>query len=356
MKADSLDNAGDVKGKGKFKYRKDIAIEANEIKRLVYNLGVDFYQKKDFENAFKYFNKSLVFYTVNSYKSLLKSNINEDSNFLYELLDIERLPADPKDKMANSPTYIDTSVIYNAAVCAYYGYFEKKNEEWEQTALKFLKGYEKISPKKDDATFMQMITSIYAEKADTAKWIDALKEGFEKYPEDPTFLTQLVSLYVNKHDAKNALPYLEKALKMDSTKAGYWFAMGTFQDEMGNRDKAIIAYNNVLKYATRKEDIYNANYNMGVFQFNQALELQNEADKEKNYNLFKEKSAIALEQFKKCIPFFEACAENAIDDSKKRAALEALKPIYYRLGGAKLPDSKMYSDKFKNVQDELKNL
>ena len=58
-----------------------------------------------------------------------------------------------------------------------------------------------------------------------------------------------------------------------------------FFDALKETDKALDCYRKVLELATNKQDIYNANYNLGVYYYNIALEANNDATAEKvSYN------------------------------------------------------------------------
>ena len=311
LKADELDRKGDAKGKKIGKYQKDILAEMLFLRMTLMNDGVYANNElKDFDRTLEAFEK---------------------------VIKLDKNPTYSKD----SPGAIDTVVYFNAVAAAYTAKNYDKIVEYAPIVIET--GYQKDQP-------YLILYDAYKNLNDTVQMIEVLKEAMFKYPENKLFLDQLVFHYVDMQNAEEGIRYMKQSLSKDPTNSKLLFILGTFYDEIGEKEKAIESYKkiNELPEADKGSKI-DANYNLGVVYYNIALEKMNEANAITSNEKFLAAEAVALKAFEVCVPYFETCLE--LDPSNKEA-LTALKPVYYRL--TKLNEK--YNDKYKAVNDKLEDL
>jgi tetratricopeptide (TPR) repeat protein len=306
-KAEELDAKGDAKGKGIGKFKNDIKKDIIMLRIDFQNCGATAYNVKDYATALKCFEGVLA---------------------------VDQMPSGIEEGAVAS---IDTAIVFNTAICAYYGNDTIKTKEYMTKCIEY--NYGQSTP--HTVMYVQ-----YKAEADTAKMIATLVDGFEKHPEDATFLKELVVYYININNLEQGMKYITIALESDPENSSFWFTKGTFHDQSKEAEKAIEAYNTAIETADTEEDLYNANYNLGVIYYNEAVEAANLANEEKDFQKSKVQSEAAKGQFRECIPFFEACLSAKPNDLE---TLKALRPVYYRLS-----DDATIMTKYEKLQAAIK--
>lgn len=307
-KAEELDAKGNEKGKGIGKYKAEIGKELTLLRIDALNDGVASYNKKDYTNAVLGFQNVLAIDKMDSY--------------------IE---------MQDGVESVDTAVMFNTAISAYYDAQHDIAVELLTKVAEY--GYA------DETPYLMLYTE-FRDQKDTANMIEILKKGFQLYPDNEVFIKDLVVYYINSDKMEEGMEYIDKALASDPTNTGFWFAKGTFLDKQGKKTEAIECYNHVLESATTDEDIYNANYNVGVIFYNEAVEVFEEANKIEDYNKYKEAVQEGYTAMRKVLPYFEKCFEIKPDDS---ATLNNLSSVYYRLS----KDDKEMMKKYEEVKAKI---
>lgn len=308
-KAEEIDIKGDEKGRGQLKFRDEIKKDLVMLRIDFQNCGATAYNAKDYTLAMRCFEKVLA---------------------------IDQMASAQEEDV---PATIDTAIIFNTAICAYYSGDSLKTAEYMLQCIEY--GYGESTP--HTVMYIQ-----YKDASDTVKMVEMLKDGFEKYPEDATFLKELVIYYININDLEEGMKYINLALASDPENSSFWFTKGTFHDQAGEQDKAIEAYDKALETAATDDERYNANYNLAVIYYNVAVEASNavndEPDMEKARILGKE----AKTKFRDCVPYFEACLDAKPNDLE---TLKALRPVYYRLS-----DDPAVMVKYEALQKNIKAL
>ena len=310
-KAEELDQKGDAKGKGIGKFKSEIKRDLIMLRVEFQNCGANAYNAKDYALAYNCFDKALA---------------------------IDNMPSNiEKDKVV----VMDTAILFNAALCAYYNGDADNTEKLMKKCMEY--NYGGTTPH----TVMYLH---YKDKADTVNMVETLVNGFESHPDDATFLRELVVYYISINDLDQGMKYINIALDNDPNNSTFWFTKGTFHDQAKEREKAIEAYNKAIETATNNEERYNANYNLGVIFYNNAVEEANKANDVdfSDTKKLKEIEAAAKVKFLECIPYFETCLEEKPDNVD---ALKALRPAYYRLS-----DDPAVQAKYDALQAKLKEL
>lgn len=309
-KAEELNQKGDAKGKGIGKYTDEIKKDLFLLRVELQNCGANAYNAEDYDLSMKCFEKALA---------------------------IDQMPSSIEE---GATATIDTGMIFNTAICAYYSKNEEKTKEYMLQCIDYNYG---------GSTPHTVMYLNYKDAGDTVKMVEILKDGFVKFEDDATFLKELVIYFIGANDLEEGMKYINIALERDPENSSFWFTKGTFHDQSGEIDLAIDAYKKALETATNDDEVYNPNYNLAVIYYNIAVEAANKADEQfENIELSKKLGEEAKVMFRDCIPYFEACLEINPDDLE---TLNALRPVYYRLS-----DDPEIMKKYEALQEKVKIL
>lgn len=231
-----------------------------------------------------------------------------------QILDIQSLDI----IKADNPGAVDTVILYNAGLAAYNAQDYTKAIDYYKESAKYEYG---------GAKTYSLIANAYQMNKDTLGALDALQQGFEKYPNDNVILTSMIQLYLDMKKTEDAMKYLDMAIKQDPDNATFHFAQGTLHEKMEQMDEAIAAY---TKAINSDKEFFNAYYNLGALYYNEGvkqIEYANSIPTIENQR-YQAELAKADEWFRKSLPYMEKCYELDPDD---KMTLESLKNLYYRL-------------------------
>lgn len=218
---------------------------------------------------------------------------------------------------------IDTPVIYYAGLAAL------KSKQYDE-AIEMFKTCTKLgygADNKEKANTYFFMADAYRQKGDTAKFVETLKKGIEKYPKDNNLLVvELINHYLQTKQVNEAKNYLQIAIQNDANNPTYHFALGTIYDSNDkNYDKAIECYKKAIEL---KPDVFDYQYNLGAVYFNLAADIYNQANNEPDNNKYKALKAKGDEKMKLALPYLEEAHKL---NSNDLPTLESLKNAYYRL-------------------------
>jgi tetratricopeptide (TPR) repeat protein len=103
---------------------------------------------------------------------------------------------------------------------------------------------------------------------DSAKWVEILDEGIDRYPGYNYFFLNLMDYYMRHGQIERGLARTDSLVKSDGDRAMYWFAMSMFALAQGDYEKCISMSDECLKRETNNID---ALYNKGISLLNMAL-------------------------------------------------------------------------------------
>ncbi len=243
-----------------------------------------------------------------------KENYEKALRSFEQILEIQDIPIIEKD----NPGVIDTVIIFNAGLAAYNAEnYDKAIDYYKQAAET---GY-------NEARTYSLIANAYQLKKDTLGALQALQEGFERYPEDNTVLTTMIQIYLDMNKTADAMKYLDLAIEREPGNATFYFAQGTLHEKMGEIDEAIKSYENAIEADNK---FFNAFYNLGALYYNlgvKQIEVANAVPTNKNEE-YEAELKKADEWFRKALPYMERCYELRPEDTMTK---ESLKNLYYRL-------------------------
>lgn len=170
----------------------------------------------------------------------------------------------------------------------------------------------------------------YRETGDTAKMLTTLEKGISKFPTaNYPLVIETFNYYVNKGESEKAFEYINIAIEKNKEDAQFYVIRGTLLEEMKRKQEAEADY---LKAIEFQPNNFDANYSLGAFYYNTAVDTLDWADKNIPINKFAELDKykeIANDYFKKSSPYLEKAHT---EQPNNMNVLGTLKTIYYRLG------------------------
>lgn len=284
---DSLEMIPDAKGRVRLKNRERSAEVLNQYRPNLFNGGVFFLKKQDFAHAFDFFDT----YIACASKPMF-------GRFRYGEWD-KLMP----------------QAAYWATYCGY---------KMQQPQLTLRHVYLALKDTAREVYLLQYLAETYKLEKDTARYVQTLREGFEKFPTSPFFFPHLISYYGQENAYEKALETCNRALQVDSTNRIFRFAKGSLLLTMGRYqesldiNKALIADNDTLP------DVY---LNAGLALFNQAIEL------DKNVQVSQKARNRILDFYRNALPYLEKYRALAPQQKEKWAL--PLYTIYLNLNMGK---------------------
>lgn len=269
-----------------------------------YELDEKHAKDKDVAAAFDYIGQKYVTEAFNKYTF---GDVATASKLFEKAADVEALA--PLSK-------IDTSVIYNAGFTAMAA---KDNER----ALKFFKRCYDLGYYYEGGEVFARLAEV-----DTLNTKSYLEEGFSKFPQSQSILIGLINYYLkNNEDPETLFGLLDKAKANEPNNASLFYVEGNIRAQLGQIDKAVVAYEECAKINPEYEYGY---IGEGTMFYNRAIELQTKAQEEiddaKYMALVKEFE----ESLKSCITPFEKAFEITKDANIKAGIASYLKNAFYR--------------------------
>lgn len=269
-----------------------------------YELDEKHAKDKDVAAAFDYIGQKYVSEAFNKYTF---GDVATASKLFEKAADVEALA--PLSK-------IDTSVIYNVGFTAMAA---KDNER----ALKFFKRCYDLGYYYEGGEVFARLAEV-----DTLNTKKYLEEGFSKFPQSQSILIGLINYYLkNNEDPETLFGLLDKAKANEPNNASLFYVEGNIRAQLGQIDKAVVAYEECAKINPEYEYGF---IGEGTMFYNRAIELQTKAQEEiddaKYMALVKEFE----ESLKSCIAPFEKAFEITKDANIKAGIASYLKNAFYR--------------------------
>ena len=230
---------------------------------------------------------------------------------------------------------VDTAIIYNAGIAA------QNVKDWDKAAKYYKKAAEY---EYQGARAYALLKNAYMNAGDTAKAVESMKNGFNKYPANQIMVQNLINYYLlTAKEPKKALKYLNRAIEEHPKQAQYYSAKGQIFDETGELEEAKKFYKKALEIDPKD---FTAAYNLGVIYYNKGVDIVTKANKMKDEEKYKKLKNEADEYFLKAIPYMEKAHE--IKPEEKQV-MSTLKTLYYRLRTKK----EDYLRKYKEMQKKM---
>lgn len=172
-----------------------------------------------------------------------------------------------------------------------------------------------------------------------------LKEALVVYPNNKSFLIEDLNASMTRGNSEAALEKINKTIAADPTNANLYAVRAGIYDQQKKSDLAQVDYKKAIELDPKNFD---AQYNMGIYNFNQAANLYTKASK-LDLKTYQAKGrpleAQGKKYFESSVPYFEKALEIQPNDA---ATMSALQKVYFRLG--RNADSKRMEDRLQALK------
>jgi len=211
----------------------------------------------------------------------------------------------------------DTNGINNCALAAY------KSGQYTKAALYY---NQLLSLNAGDAKTYMALSSSFLNQNDTTSALKALGQGISKYPQDKDLTSRQFNLYLISGKANEAFTEIEKSIQLDPTNANLYLNKGILAEQLNKPEEAESAYKKAIEL---NAGLFDAQYNMGTFYYNQGVEMNKKANDIKDNAKYEAAKKQADTKFKAALPYLEKAFEINRKDS---GVLQSLKVLYSRAG------------------------
>ena len=311
LKADSLAELPDSKGRVRNRVRKDISAILRANHPFFINAGIHFNEKQDFSQASKAFEM---------YWDIPKLNMFED-----------------KSVFALDSTY--QTIKYYAIITAI-------QAEDHPRALKLIQRATN-EPFVENSAYQEsdlyeLMASEYIQSGDTAKYLETLNLGADKFPKSKYFIPNLINEFIRKGDSEKAMNYLDQAIANDPDNACDLNSVkAALYSEKGDFDNAEAEYKKAL---TQDPDCERAMEGLAVNYILQAQTLKDSSAQITDRQIQAENDKKTVEFYLLALPHLEKFTESLktreADKSDIKSALIKLQNVYYNLSNLGVDKSK----------------
>ncbi len=167
-----------------------------------------------------------------------------------------------------------------------------------------------------------------------AQQLEVVREAMVAYPNTVPYMLQEISLMLKMGKEQEAITKIQAAIAADPSNSNLYAVLGSLYDKMNKPELAVETY---TKAITADPANFDAQFNLGVYQFNKGADLINKARKMSAAEYTKsgkKTEADSKAYFEKAIPYFEAA--NKLK-ACERSVLQPLQKAYVSIN--KLADA-----------------
>ncbi len=303
LKADSLGELPDAKGKVRNRVRRDISDVLRGSQAFFVNAGVYFNEQQNYSKAADAFE---VYWEI---------------------------PTLAMFEGTKEPFIIDSTY----QVIKYYAIVSAILAQEHPRAINMLKKATN-EPFIDNSTYKEMelyelLASEYLQLGDSAKYMETLYQGADKFPGSRYFIPNLVNVFIQNGQNDKAMQYLDQAIANDPANACDLNSVkGALLAEKGDYKGAEAEYNKALAQDPNCE---RAMEQIAVNYILQAQDLKDETAKISDRKLQLENDKIVVDLYQKALPFLEKFTNSlrarSASKSEIDGALMKLRNVYYNL-------------------------
>ena len=294
MKADEVEKAAVASGAlKKAKLHKKLADDLKKVRVNLVNGGADAYNKGDYKSAFKYFSMFV--------------DSSEDPLFA----DDDAVKNDTLNTMYANYAALAAQLLNDKANVLKYGQIGKTDKNEGYRSLMFL-------------------AEAYADKdnGDSVKWLETIKEGFQRFPKQDYFVGNLMDNYIRKGQIDEGLSQVDQLLSQQGETPYLLYVKGVLQYEKKDYASAESTMNQIIGIG--KELLTEAYAKLGDCSFFPAQAIVEENSKiaidDPAYNT---NDAKIKELYEKALPYYLKAKELAPDN--KQLWGNYLLNIYWKL-------------------------
>lgn len=182
----------------------------------------------------------------------------------------------------------------------------------------------------DFETYLALI-KLYETKKDMNMALKYAEDGAEKFPENKDFNNEVARIAVKSGNADQAIKKLKEASAKEPSNTLYLNKIAELYDKTGDKKEAENYYLKAVATDTKNVD---ANYNLGAFYFNEAVEHNNklgDLDLNASTKTRTDLNNKMKASFNKCIPYYEA-AYPQLTPAERENLKPSLMKAYIKVG------------------------
>jgi len=196
------------------------------------------------------------------------------------------------------------------------------------------------SDKENGKYAMEFVVSALKEKGDTDKWLAALKEGLQKFPDHAFFFGNLIDYYTNNNKFDEATAFADEMLAKDPSNTFYLYVKGYLYHNQynnlkmdGKNEEADAALDKGLEFYKKTIEA-DANYaeahsNIGLIYCLKAQDFSEKAVTDVNDPKYAEDQVKLKSFYEQAKPYYEKA--RALKPENKDLWLQGLYRVYYNL-------------------------
>ncbi|WP_035566275.1 tetratricopeptide repeat protein [Hymenobacter sp. IS2118] len=194
------------------------------------------------------------------------------------------------------------------------------------------------------STLFTRLLQIAKQQEDKQEAAKVLQQALVAYPNNKAFMLEDLNVAMANGRGDEALIKINKALAADPGNSNLYAVRGSMFDQQKKNDLALADYRKAVEL---DPDNFDAQFNLGVYNYNRAADAYTKASKMdlKTYHVSGKKfEAEGKKYFDASVPYFEKALQLQPDD---RNTLSSLQKVYFRLG--RTADSERLSTKLKSL-------
>ncbi len=219
-----------------------------------------------------------------------------------------------------------TAILYSA-----YTQQARQNVAGEKALYTQLLTLDAYKSKPAPVNVYTRLLQIAREEKNEAEGRKVVQQALAVYPNNKMFLIEDLNLSMNGGDGSQALDKISKAIAADPNNANLYAVRGTLYDKQKKSD---LAQEDYKKAIALDPNSFDAQYNMGIYNFNRAATISTKVSKMdlKTYQAQGKKlEAEGKKYFEAALPYFEKALEIQPND---KSTVVALQKVYHQLGRA----------------------
>lgn len=239
-------------------------------------------------------------------------------------------------QMASTIQPTDTMAVLNIAAI----YDEKQDVANARAAYNKLLATGYKSP-----TIYSRLFQLAKQEKDEKAAAQVVQQALVAYPNNKAFMLEELNMYLSSGRGKEAIDKIQKAIAADPKNSNLYAVLGGVYDQNKQPELAMGAYKKAVEVDPNNFD---AQFNLGVYNYNRAAEFYTKASK-MNLATYqksgKQLEAQGKKYFQDAVPYFEKALQLQPDD---RNTLNSLQKVYFRLG--RTVDSERMSAKLQSLK------
>ena len=189
------------------------------------------------------------------------------------------------------------------------------------------------------------LLQIARQQKDTAEANKVLQLALASYPTNKQFMLEDLNMSLGSGKGEDALAKINKTIAADPGNSNLYAVRGSMYDQQKKSDLALADYRKAVELDANNFD---AQFNLGVYNYNRAADAYTKASKMdlKTYQkLGKVLEIQGKKYFQDSVPYFEKALQLQPDD---RNTLTSLQKVYFRLG--RTADSERLNAKLQSLK------